>query len=51
MISRVGKDDIGRNIIQNLEDNDVSTIGVEEDENVENDYSILKSAILIKIMK
>ena len=42
MISRVGKDDIGRNIIQNLEYNDVSTIGVEEDENVENDYSIIK---------
>lgn len=41
IISVVGKDEIGKRIIQNLEDNKVSTIGVEE-KSIENDYSIIK---------
>lgn len=42
MISRIGKDAIGKKILDNLEYNGIDTSGVEEDETIENEYSLVK---------
>ena len=42
MISRIGKDAIGKKILDNLKYNGIDTSGVEEDETIENDYSLVK---------
>lgn len=42
IITRIGKDDIGRNILENLKFNMIDTFNVEMVEGLKNDYSNIK---------